>query len=447
MALRSALSLGINLRLTDNRTEDAAKEARGRLWWSIYSMEHILTLMTGRASCVGESLCSVPPPLPCEEETFDHPEAKRLFQDPKLRESQLRPTLFEVPSQFTSQSYISTCAPCPSLFSTFQIDLNLITHALVNKVYSIEGLRKGPSQIEYHIQKFDQKIDRWKNKLPPVYQFTLPDASPWHLNHSQLDDLSAPFVRERVCLAMNYYSARITLCRPCLTHTNTQTHSSDSSPRSKLRADMATHCLQAACAMISILPEDPDMCWLARAAPWWSVLHYLMQATTALLLGLSFSSYLQSASPNPEKQGSPLLMPGTPSFPSLYPPLLDADLSTAILSVKSALRWLHMAAEVDIAARRASVHCERIVRKIAPGLGFDLDDLPDGRSFIESVRLRGEAGNRNVNRYGNGNGNGNATSGHESNGSVGVSGSGNGYDSCSGIEAFEELVDFEGGMF
>lgn len=99
MALRSALSLGINLRLTDDRTKDAAKETRGRLWWSIYCLEHILTSMTGRASCVGEGLCSAPAPLPYEEEAFDHPDAKRLLQDPALREAQLRSTLFESPSQ------------------------------------------------------------------------------------------------------------------------------------------------------------------------------------------------------------------------------------------------------------------------------------------------------------------------------------------------------------
>ena len=99
MALRSALSLGINLRLTDTQTPEAAKEARARLWWSIYSLEHLLTSVTGRASSVTDSICSVPAPFPCEEETFEHPEARRLLQDPTLREAHLRPTLFEASNQ------------------------------------------------------------------------------------------------------------------------------------------------------------------------------------------------------------------------------------------------------------------------------------------------------------------------------------------------------------
>ncbi|KAJ6019747.1 hypothetical protein N7499_003169 [Penicillium canescens] len=248
MALRSALSLGINLRLTDPQTAEAAKEARGRLWWPIYSLEHLITSVTGRASSVSENICSGSVPFPCEEETFEHPETKRLLQDPTLRDTHLR----------------------PSLFVHHLVDLNLVTQALMNKVDSIEGLRQGASRTEYHVQKLGLKMDCWLTKLPPAYRFTLPDAGPWHLKHPQLDDLAAPFVRERVCLAMNYYSARIILCRPCLTynHTNTQIQASrpqssssnpDLSSRSNLRSEMATHCLQAACAFISILPESPDL--------------------------------------------------------------------------------------------------------------------------------------------------------------------------------------------
>ncbi|OQD83182.1 hypothetical protein PENANT_c018G07797 [Penicillium antarcticum] len=447
MALRSALSLGINLRLTDTQTPETAKEARGRLWWSIYSLEHLITSVTGRASGVTESICSVPAPFPCEEETFEHPEAKRLLQDPILRETHLRPTLFEASSQGHPHSWTTACPPCPSLFFYQLVDLSLITQALMNKVYSIEGLRKGPSRIEYHVQKFGLKMDYWLAKLPPAYQFTLPDAGPWHLNHPQLDDLAAPYVRERVCLAMNYYSARITLCRPCLTHIhpNTNTRSStspnpnaDLSSRTKLRVEMATHCLQAACALISILPETPNLPWLARTAPWWSVLHFIMQATTALLLGLSYRSYNTGVQFQRQTPSDPLT-PGTPSSAGIpYPPLLETDLGTAIASAKKAMLWIHATSQVDIASRRAFLLCENVVKRIAPGLGIDLRDWPDGSAFVVDFRegrSRGSSGN--VSRASEGDGNGNLGNSRNSNGS----------ECGSGMESFEELVDFEGGVF
>ncbi|KAK4866858.1 hypothetical protein LT330_008021 [Penicillium expansum] len=432
MALRSALSLGINLRLTDDRTKDAAKETRGRLWWSIYSLEHLITSMTGRASCVGEGLCSVPPPLPYEEETFDQHDAKYLLQDPALREAQLRFTLFEAPGQHHTPAWVTSCPPCQSLFFYFLVDLTLITHALMNKVYSIEGLRKGPSQVEYHVQRFGLQMDRWLSKLPLFYQFILPNTTPSHINHLQLNDLSAPFLRERVCLAMNYYSAQITLCRPCLSHIHQSprhaTLVGESTARGKLRYEMATHCLQASCALISVFPEDPDMTWLARAAPRWSILHFLMQATTALLLGLSYCS-TQHRSTSPDRANS-LLSPATLSISQgVYPPLLEKDLSTTIAATKKALFWLHTTASVDPAARRAFLLCDGIIRKIASGLGIDLSEWPDGSSFegLMEGRSRGSSGNGN--------------------GDWGDSSGSNGYDSGSGMEALEELVDFEGGVF
>ncbi|KAJ5121072.1 uncharacterized protein N7515_009033 [Penicillium bovifimosum] len=366
MALRSALSLGINLRLTDDRTKDAAKESRSRLWWSIYSLEHLLASMTGRASCVGEGLCSVPAPLPCEEETFDHPDAKRLLQDPALRESQLRSTLFEPPSHYQTQAWVTSCPPCPSLFFHLLVDLTLITHALVNRVYSIEGLRKGASQTEYHVQKFSLKMDRWLAKLPLPLPIHHPKHNPMESKpHPPLHNLRP--LRPRTTLT--YFSARITLYRPCLTHMeqaqSTPTNP-ETSPHSQLRAEMATNCLQASCSLISVLPDTPNMTWLARTAPWWSVLHFLMQATTALLLGLAFSSHARAAQSNGNGDQSQSLL--TPPAASVYKPL-ETDLGTVMLAAKKAFTWLHLLAKVDLAAKRAFLLCHGIAKRILPGLG------------------------------------------------------------------------------
>ena len=366
MALRSALSLGINLRLTDDRTHNASKEARCRLWWSIYSLEHLLTSMHGRASGVSESLCSVPAPIPIEEEHFDQPEVQRLFQDHRTRESQLRATIFETPTSKTTPTWISQCDPSPSLFFYYLVDLALISQAVLNKVYSIEGIREGSSQTEYRLQKYSQLMDRWLAKLPSNYQFTIPPSGPWHLNHPKLDDTSAPYVYECVSLAMTYFSARITLCRPCLPHAHTA-HPHDS--RSKFRSDLAAQCLQAACALVSILPENPDISWLARFTPWWNVLHFLMQATTALLLGLSHASFSTDKS--------------TPASPMSIP-LSGRDLKAAVAETRKVFFWIHAMASVDPAARRAFFLIDGVIRRIAPSLRVDLKEWPSSSSLAPS---------------------------------------------------------------
>ncbi|CAI7638087.1 unnamed protein product [Penicillium manginii] len=393
MALHSALSLGINLRNIDGRIHDGAKEARDRLWWSIYSLEHLLVSMNGRASCVGDSLCSVPLPMPAEEEGFDDPEIQTLVQNAKRRENQLRPTLLETQTQRrTPASWIASRDPSPSLFFHNLVDLTLISQAVLSKVYSIEGIREGTSQTEYRIQSYSRSFSRWVSKLIPSYQFSLPDTGYWKVNPN-LDDDSLPYTRERVCLAMNYYSAQITLCRPCLTQLpNTSPNSSPKSASSqtsqpsaltKLRAEMATNCLQAACSLISILPNTPELSWIARTTPWWSVLHFLMQSTTAFLIGLSycsFSSPPMNVSVSNSEQSTSQSSNTTPSWTPPRP-LLEADLNIAVAETKKALEWIHTMAAMDPAASRAFNLCDGLVKKIAPGLGLDLSDWPSAETL------------------------------------------------------------------
>lgn len=393
MALHSALSLGINLRNTDGRIHDGAKEARGRLWWSIYSLEHLLISMNGRASCVGDGLCSVPLPMPAEEEGFEDAEIQLLVQNSQRLESQLRPILFETQAQRrTPASWIASRDPSPSLFFHHMVDLTLISQAVLSRVYSIEGIREGTSQTEHRIQSYGRSLTRWVSKLNPSYQFSNPDTGYWKVN-ANLSDGSLPYTRERVCLAMNYYSARITLCRPCLTQSpstppspNPANSRQQPSARSKLRAEMATNCLQAACSLISIMPDAPELSWIPRTTPWWSVLHFLMQSTTALLLGLSFCSFssppMNVSIDNSEQSTSQ----SSNTTPSLTPPrpLLEADLDIAIAEAKKAFAWIHTMAAMDPAACRAFKLCNSLVQRIAPGLGLDLstwpssETLPDG---------------------------------------------------------------------
>ncbi|KAJ5109418.1 hypothetical protein N7456_006093 [Penicillium angulare] len=387
MALYSAISLGINLRFEDENPHDESKEARCRLWWSIYSLQHLLTSMHGRASRVGEGICSVTLPIPVEEESFEKPEIQHLLHDSEARNNDLSALIFEKLSKpHAIPAWATEAQPCPSLFFYYLVDLSLISQAVLNKVYSIEGIREGSEHTEHRVQKYGQRMDRWLAKLPPDYQFHIPDAGPWNLNHSKLDDESAPHTRERVCLALYYYSARITLCRPCLSlnYSRNPGSSTEGTPRAKTRAELATNCLQASCSLISVFPEKVDISWLARVTPWWAVLHFLMQATTALFLALSYCSLGPSGesethNANGASKSKSSRLSGNP-----YAAILDTDLSTAFTMSRKAVVWIHAMASVDPAAKRAFLLCDDIVRKIAPTLQIDLSDWPTLDSLTDS---------------------------------------------------------------
>ena len=369
MAFRSAVSLGINLRFVDDRTQYPAKEARSRLWWSIFLLEHLLTAITGRVSCVGESLSATPLPIPFEEEAFGRPEVLPLLQDSSLRMNRLKLTLLQTDEEArASASWLASCEPSPSLFFHCLVDLAAITQAIINKVYSIQGLRDRASQVEQRIRKYCSILDIWVSKVPGAYRFTAGGGDHFGIP----DDKHTPWMRERLSLAISYYSARITLCRPCLGHTSLQPGSLSPDPiapvslrrlarrnsrsRTHFSSDMALICVSSARSLLSSLPETPDIVWLMAVTPWWCILHYIMQATTAILLHLS--SWPPGTGPSDD-------------------PCVASDMLVMIQGVKKALRWLHHMARSYAASRRAFRQCDSVVRRMAPSLGIDISDLPD----------------------------------------------------------------------
>ncbi|GLA17943.1 hypothetical protein AnigIFM62618_005096 [Aspergillus niger] len=373
MAFRSAVSLGINLRFVDDRTQYPAKEARIRLWWSIFLLEHLLTAITGRVSCVGESLSATPLPIPYEEEAFGRPDVLPLLQDSSLRMTRLKLTLLQSDEESRADvSWLPSCEPSPSLYFHCIVDLATITQAIINKVYSIQSLRERASQVEQRIRRFSFNLDMWLSKVPEAYRFTSGSGD-------QLDlpsDRNAPWMRERISLAMSYYSSRLTLCRPCLTHTGLapgdpspdpavppsarQGSRRNSSSRIHFNTAMALTCVRSARSLLCCIPETPDITWLTTMTPWWCILHYIMQATTAILLHLS---------------SWPTRSPNDPMHQ------VSADIEATSRETKKALRWLHHMAYKYPAARRAFRQCNSIVRRIAPSLGIDISDIPSGKDL------------------------------------------------------------------
>ena len=52
VAMRYALTLGLNIRNAAKDVSEASKEYRVRAWWSLYSLECSLNELTGRPSCI-----------------------------------------------------------------------------------------------------------------------------------------------------------------------------------------------------------------------------------------------------------------------------------------------------------------------------------------------------------------------------------------------------------
>ncbi|CAG8882938.1 unnamed protein product [Penicillium egyptiacum] len=348
LAVRSALTLGINMKSSSPTTPDLSKEARYRVWWCLYTFEHMLGIMTGRPTCIQDGVCTSPFPVPFEEEQLQEPNAIEVLTDTALRDERinnimasacirqmpLHPANGKDASHHTRSrdtKWIKSLPVNYGLFYLYYCDLAVIAQEIVNKVYSVDCVMVPWAQIETRIGELKSRTETWKSNLPTGLDFT------------HKEDKGPDILRCKLNLALHYYSARITLGRPCLCRRDARQKGTDPS----FSHEMAVVTLESAWRMLDLIPDEPDALQLYRIAPWWCILHYLMQAATVLLLELSF---------------------GTVHMP-------EEEKNFIILS-KKAVRWLFAMSEQSIASRRAWQLCDLSLRKLAEGMKYDVSDMP-----------------------------------------------------------------------
>lgn len=340
------------MKSSSQTTTDISKESRYRVWWSLYSFEHLLGVMTGRATCILDGVCTTPMPIPFEEEKFNEPEAQQILSNLSLRDERIQNAVAsylirlmplnpldgkesdgvdKLEKKTERSVWIRSIPFNMGLLFLLYIDLTVITQEIVNKVYTSDAVKVPWAHIENRIGDLKARIDLWYKQLPGPFSFT------------QKDDSSSPEqVRAKLSLAFQYYSARITLGRPCLCRRDASSNNSIS-----FSHKMALVSLEAAMRMLDLIPDAPDPCRLYQLAPWWSILHFLMQATTVLLLELSFANVHA-----PEEE------------------------TNTFHATKKAICWLYAMSEHSTASYRAWQLCDSCMRRIAVGMNYDVSDLP-----------------------------------------------------------------------
>lgn len=62
-----------------------------------------------------------------------------------------------------------------------------------------------------------------------------------------------------------------------------QTEQQYSLPRGRFGNDTALTCVRSALLLLAVLPNEPDEKWFYTISPWWTMLHFIMQAATVLI--------------------------------------------------------------------------------------------------------------------------------------------------------------------
>ena len=325
-------------------------------------MERTLAVMTGRLVSFSGTDCSVPLPLPVDEETLfradPRPAVKatlptsRQLSGHSSREPELSPLPARGPNRLPDGSdFVEQQDPelrpidssSDGLCFLFNVKLNILTDEAMNRLYRAGASKETWAQVQKKITDLNSKLSDWVQDLPAVFDFT----------RKQQDQ---QFLRHRLYLGFAYYSTSTIINRPALCRID------DKIPRESERAKelnrtIAAKCVHSAKAILEMLPNIPNAVGLYRVAPWWCLAHHLVQAATVLMLELSFRAY---------------------HMPNEAEEILQA--------AKKAVLWLRAMSEEDMAAHRAWKLCDGMLRKVAIKVGRTVDDLPVA---YEAVGSRG----------------------------------------------------------
>ncbi|PLB50406.1 hypothetical protein P170DRAFT_353359 [Aspergillus steynii IBT 23096] len=293
MALRSAGTMGLNLRNESKPLNPPSKEARYRVWWALYIFDLHLCVLTGRPPNSSDEFCTTPLPVPFEEETFnDAASTRRLMKDNEARGIFME-TLglgrsgylasdgaspdtpgHSLPSPGRQCDQIASSAfealePNPSLYFLHIVDLGFIVREAIDTLYAPGAARMLWREIEVAISTLNGKIDAWLTRLPVAFQFTQGTRG---------------FERERTNMAFFFHSAKILVAQPCFSRLTRQTSGTDIT--GNFCESMAIACVDLAVQMLEIFPEHPDSSWIYGVSPWWFLLHLLMQPIAIIMTEL-----------------------------------------------------------------------------------------------------------------------------------------------------------------
>lgn len=356
IAARSGISLGINLHKKDDGLDADSEEARKQLWWSIFRLEHLLSVMTGRVSCIGSASSSLPPPLPLP--SLAHTGFAGQQTDDVLHSqlSHVNWTLQTNPKGSDIQSkLLKSLYPSSSLYHFYMVDLSLISHAISSGVYATDTYQTDWGRIESRISLYNKRMDRWVSRLNAAFHF--------EDNHGNLlSTIESPF---QISLALSYYSTRIVLNRPCLNRPAFEKATGARLARSRFSNLSALACLQASLAIITLLPEQASLNWTYQLLQWWDFVHVLTQATVILLLDISIG-------PVPTKPGEIRVV--------------SESVQDVLKAAKKGIRWLQILGKTSGSAQRSFEFANKCIHSLRAAKESDLSDFPPVADQLRETR-------------------------------------------------------------
>jgi hypothetical protein len=280
MALRSSLAMALHMRNEDPQLPATWKCARYHVWWSLVTLEVTLGVITGRPLDMIWRVCTVP--------LMDPHTCRRYLDADRLAEVQ--------PAIITPASPKSTWSPRMShnplacenvdlseamttVYFACYANLLQITGEVVQVLYANHSITTTEREMQTRVIQLHIKAEKWHSDLPESLQYTPERSGTFNECFS-------------IKLALHYHSTKLLIGKPFLDFLRCYGNEIPD-----FYIEKASSCVKAAHEILNLFPNQYDRTWLMELAPAWIILHFLLQATTVLIIQLSSSYSIPLPSP------------------------------------------------------------------------------------------------------------------------------------------------------
>jgi hypothetical protein len=247
IAIRHAQAAGLHLRHEDASMSPERGKDLARIWWSLYSIECVLTSITGRPRTISAIDCTVPPPG-----------AKGTEMKTPLRETPISSAVSRV-----SESSAGRTIPNASVdpFDVAYVRLDILMDKILSGLYSAQKSAKSWKAAQKEIASLSDELEAWALRSLSRGPAAAAAATSGH-------NLS----REQLLLYLYYHNAKICITRPCLCRLDLRIKG-QSEESIRFNQKTAEACIGAALDITSILPDPPNPAWYYENGPWWCAVH------------------------------------------------------------------------------------------------------------------------------------------------------------------------------
>jgi hypothetical protein len=265
-SIRYAQAAGLHLIGRNSSVSPERKKVTQQLWWSLRSIECMITSITGRPNVsVGEDYTVIPPGTMSASSSLNRgaPSQEGLQLYPNfgsLERGSIERLAIGSHRPESSTLGLATADSSPGTFMGSYLEINLILRKALDGLYSTSSAHISGKKMRRRTTSLLSTLEEWAQVALPHQ--TLPATS------NPLLDMD----RKPLLLSFYHYSVMITITRPFMRRTGLRSKE-QSQKTIEFNKRTAETCVQAALGFTSLLPETPDPSWLCEHGPWWSSVH------------------------------------------------------------------------------------------------------------------------------------------------------------------------------